>query len=94
MTEYGPAFEEIRASYDDETLKKIKEKGCASGAAEKHNDLTQIIRLFDENDYEIKELIDDSEGGEFTSELWWNNTCNIDGYKKDMITFTPIGSGF
>ena len=81
MTKYNSAFDEIRGTYDDAALEKI----CISGDPEKHKDPSKFIPFFDEYEAEIKDFIDDSEGGEFTSELWWNNTCDIEGYKRDMV---------
>jgi len=89
MTEYTSAVEEIRATYDEATLLKIKEQGCRSGAAEKHNVPSQTNSFFDKYEVEIKGYIANELGDEYNHELWCNNSCDLKGY-KNASTWTFI----
>ena len=78
------AFDSVRDSYPDiETLREIRDHGCASGVAHQHIYYSDTIKFFDEYEDEIVEYIADTLGGEFNEQLWIDNPCNITGYKND-----------
>ena len=79
------AFETIRNTYDIETLREIRDHGCASGAAHDHIYYSDTLTFFDHFEDEIIEYIADMLGGEFNEELWCNNPCNLVGYKNDTV---------
>ena len=77
------AFDSVRDSYDIDTLREIRDHGCASGVAHAHIYYSDTIKFFDEYEDEIIEYIADYLGGEFNEHLWNENPCNINGYKND-----------
>ena len=79
------AFETIRETYDIETLREIRDHGCASGVAYDHVFYSDTLTFFDHFEDEIVEYIADTLGGEFNEELWCNNPCNWIGYKNDTV---------
>tara|TARA_B100001250_G_scaffold111334_1_gene94067 strand:+ start:1940 stop:2317 length:378 start_codon:yes stop_codon:yes gene_type:complete len=78
------AFESVQFSYDIDTLKEIVEHGCSSGVAHQHIYYSDTIKFFDNYEDEIIEYIADTLG-EYNEELWYNNPCNIIGYKNDTV---------
>ena len=85
MTKNLPAFESIKEQYDIDTLREIRDHGCASGVANNHIYYTQTVKFFDDNEDELIEYIADTLGGEINEELWNNNPCNITGYKNQIV---------
>ena len=79
------AFDTIKETYDIETLREIRDHGCASGVAHDHIYYSDTLKFFDTYEDEIIEYIADTLGGEFNEELWTNNPCNITGYKNDTV---------
>ena len=79
------AFETIRNTYDIETLREIRDHGCASGAAYDHIYYSDTLTFFDHFEDEIIEYLADACGGEINEELWMNNPCNYIGYKNDTV---------
>ena len=79
------AFETIRNTYDIETLREIRDHGCASGVAHDHVYYSDTLTFFDHFEDEIIEYIADTLGGEFNEHLWIENPCNITGYKNDTV---------
>tara|TARA_E500000305_G_C3996141_1_gene224648 strand:- start:469 stop:930 length:462 start_codon:yes stop_codon:yes gene_type:complete len=79
------AFDSVRNSYDIETLREIRDHGCASGVAHDHIYYSDTLTFFDHFEDEIIEYIADILGGEFNEELWNNNPCNWIGYKNDTV---------
>ena len=77
------AFETIRETYDIETLREIRDHGCASGVAHDHIYYAETCQFFEDHEDEIVEYIADALGGELNEELWINNPCNLVGYKND-----------
>ena len=85
------AFDYIKEQYDIDTLRDIRDHGCASGVANNHIYYTQTVKFFDDNEDELIEYIADTLGGEINEELWNNNPCNITGYKNDIVwTFIEL----
>ena len=85
------AFDYIKEQYDIDTLRDIRDHGCASGVANNHIYYTQTVKFFDDNEDELIEYIADTLGGEINEELWHNNPCNITGYKNDIVwTFIEL----
>ena len=85
------AFDYIKEQYDIDTLRDIRDHGCASGVANNHIYYTQTVKFFDDNEDELIEYIADTLGGEINEELWHNNSCNITGYKNDIVwTFIEL----
>ena len=79
------AYESIKDSYDIETLREIIEFGCNGGSANQHIYYYETVSFFDNYEDEIIEYIADTLGGEFNESIWYNNTCNIMGYKNDTV---------
>jgi len=89
MTERLSAYETIKKEYDIDTLREIRDHGCASGVANNHIYYTQTVEFFDIHEDEMIEYIDQQLGEEYLDEVWVNNTRHIDGY-KNQITWTFI----
>ena len=88
------AFDSVRDSYDIETLREIRDHGCASGVAHDHIYYSDTIKFFDEYEDEIVEYIADVVGGEYNEEIWKRNPCHIAGYKNDTAwCFIEIVAG-
>ena len=91
MTNYLSAFDTIKNEYDIDTLREIRDHGCASGVANNHIYYTQTVKFFDDNEDELIEYIADTLGGEINEELWNNNPNHINGYKNDIVwTFIEL----
>ena len=80
-----PAFNTIKEQYDINTLREIRDHGCASGVANNHIYYTQTVSFFDIHEDEMIEYIADTLGGEVNEEVWYNNSNNITGYKNDLV---------
>ena len=85
MTNYLSAFDTIKNEYDIDTLREIRDHGCASGVANNHIYYTQTVSFFDEHEDEIFDYINDIYGEEITAEVWDRNTGHINGYKNDLV---------
>ena len=85
MTERLSAYETIKKEYDIDTLREIRDHGCASGVANNHIYYTETAKFFDDNEDEILEYINDNYGEDITYEIWNNNPNNITGYKNDIV---------
>ncbi len=79
------AFETIRETYDIETLREIRDHGCASGVAHDHIYYSDTIKFFDEFEDEIVEHVAYTFGDEINEEIWNANPCNLTGYKNDAV---------
>ena len=79
------AFETIKETYDIETLRDIRDYGCASGVAHDHIYYRDTLTFFDHFEDEIIDYIGDTFGSEMNEEIWMNNSCNITGYKNDTV---------
>ena len=79
------AYDVIKDTYDYETCKEIVEHGCVSGVAHDHIYYYQTKLFFDKYEDEMIEYIADTLGGEANEDLWTQNTCNITGYKNDVV---------
>ena len=85
MTNYLSAFDTIRNEYDIDTLREIRDHGCAKGVANNHIYYTETVSFFDKHEDEIIEYIADTLGGEINESIWDNNTCHINGYKNEIV---------
>ena len=85
MTNYLSAFDTIKNEYDIDTLREIRDHGCASGVANNHIYYTQTVKFFDEHEDEIIEHLADYYGGEYNEEVWYNNANHINGYKNEIV---------
>ncbi len=83
MTE--TAFDTIRETYDIETLREIRDHGCASGVAHDHIYYAETVKFFDEHEEEITEYIDFNFGNEVLTDLFTQNEANITCYKNDVV---------
>ena len=79
------AFESIKEQYDIDTLREIAEHGCVSGVANNHIYYTETVKFFDEHEDEIIEHLADYYGGEYSEEVWYNNSNHINGYKNEIV---------
>ena len=85
MTNYLSAFDTIKNEYDIDTLREIRDHGCQSGVANNHIYYTQTVKFFDEHEDEIIEHLADYYGGEYSEEVWYNNSNHINGYKNEIV---------
>ena len=85
MTNYLSAFDTIKNEYDIDTLREIRDHGCASGVANNHIYYTQTVSFFDEHEDEMIEYIADTLGGEINEDIWERNPNHINGYKNDLV---------
>ena len=85
------AYDVIKDTYDYETCKEIVEHGCVSGVATDHIYYKDTLSFFDKYEDEMIEYIADTLGGETNEDLWTRNSCNITGYKNDVVwTFIEL----
>ena len=85
MTNYLSAFDTIKNEYDIDTLREIRDHGCASGVANNHIYYTQTVSFFDEHEDEMIDYINDIYGEEINYEVWERNPNHINGYKNDLV---------
>ena len=85
------AYDVIKDTYDLQTLGDIVTNGCVSGVAHDHIYYKDTVAFFDKYEDEMIEYIADTLGGETNEDLWTRNTCNITGYKNDIVwTFIEL----
>ena len=88
------AYDVIKDTYDYETCKEIVENGCVSGVAHDHIYYKDTLSFFDKYEDEMIEYITDTCGDEVVDSLWVQNTCNITGYKNDVVwSFIELVAG-
>ena len=85
MTNYLSAFDTIKNEYDIDTLREIRDHGCASGVANNHIYYTQTVSFFDEHEDEMIDYINDIYGEDITAEVWERNPNHINGYKNELV---------
>ena len=91
IIETRSAYDVIKDTYDLQTLGDIVTNGCVSGAAHDHIYYKDTVAFFDKYEDEMIEYIADALGGETNESLWDQNTCNITGYKNDVVwTFIEL----
>ena len=89
------AFNEIRATYDLETLRDIVDHGCKSGTASEHIYYADTIGFFDDHAEEITEYIKDVLGHEVLSDTLKHNQGDLDLWKNDLTwTFIELVASF
>ena len=79
------AIDNIKSTYDIETLKEIVEHGCQSGVCSQHIYYGDTIKFFDTYDDEIVEYISDIIGGDELVNIFKNANCDLETYKNDMV---------
>ena len=79
------AFDSIRDTYDIDTLREIRDHGCASGAAHDHIYYRDTIKFYDEYQDEIVDYIEDTVGAEVLTEIFGRNYNSLNHYKNDVV---------
>ena len=79
------AFDSIRDTYDIDTLREIRDHGCASGAAHDHIYYHETVQFYDEYQDEIVDYIEDTVGAEVLTEIFGRNYASLNHYKNDVV---------
>ena len=79
------AIDNIKSTYDIETLKEIVEHGCQSGVCSQHIYYGDTIKFFDTYEDEIVEYISDIVGEDELVNIFKNANCDLGVYKNDMV---------
>ena len=91
MANNSSAIEEIKATYDYETCKKIVDHGCQSGVCSQHIYYGDTVKFFDTYEDEIIDFIDCVIGNDTLLDLFKRANYDLTYYKNEVVwTFIEL----
>ena len=88
------AYDQIVETYDIDTLREIRDHGCASGVAHDHIYYRDTIKFYDSYQDEIVDYIETMVGTEVLTDIFKRNDASLDHYKNDVAwTYIELLAG-
>ena len=78
------AYDQIVETYDIDTLREIRDHGCASGVAHDHIYYRDTIKFYDSYQDEIVDYIETMVGTEVLTDIFKQADASLDLYKNDV----------
>ena len=78
------AYDQIVETYDIDTLREIRDHGCASGVAHDHIYYRDTIKFYDSYQDEIVDYIETMVGTEVLVDVFKQADASLDHYKNDV----------